>query len=173
MKTIDIQIDSQGIATVTIDVKDRSMNVMTAEFLADWAETVDTITNNDEIKGAVVASGKETFFAGGDLIGFADPRDIAFACDYDKMRTALEVPLEALKSRRASRSLWTRRSLGPPRRQPNRPPPSCSLDQWPGLVRRMQVHRAARCFPARARLVLARRGARLAGVPLRDLSPGC
>lgn len=35
MKTIDYQIDKDGIAILTLDVKDKPMNVMTPEYMAD------------------------------------------------------------------------------------------------------------------------------------------
>jgi 3-hydroxyacyl-CoA dehydrogenase/enoyl-CoA hydratase/3-hydroxybutyryl-CoA epimerase len=67
MKTIDIDIED-GIAIVTIDVKDRSMNVMTPAFLEDLSATVDRIATDDGITGAVITSGKEAFMAGADLV---------------------------------------------------------------------------------------------------------
>lgn len=67
MKTIDIKIDADGVALLTIDVKDRPMNVMTAEFVSDIAEAAAKIAGDDGIKGAVLASGKDSFMAGGDL----------------------------------------------------------------------------------------------------------
>jgi len=70
MKTIDFQVDKDGIAILMIDVKDRPMNVMTADFIADITEAAGKIATDDSIKGAVVASGKESFMAGGDLKEF-------------------------------------------------------------------------------------------------------
>lgn len=67
MKTINFEIDSDGIALLTIDVKDRPMNVMTAEFISDIAEAAEKIATDDNVKGAVLASGKDSFMAGGDL----------------------------------------------------------------------------------------------------------
>jgi 3-hydroxyacyl-CoA dehydrogenase/enoyl-CoA hydratase/3-hydroxybutyryl-CoA epimerase len=67
MKTIDIDIQD-GIAIVTIDVKDRAMNVMTPGFLEDLAAAVDRIATDDTITGAVMTSGTEAFMAGADLV---------------------------------------------------------------------------------------------------------
>ena len=67
MKTIDIDIQG-GIAVATIDVKDRSMNVMTPGFLEDLSASVDRIATDDDIAGAVITSGKEAFMAGADLV---------------------------------------------------------------------------------------------------------
>lgn len=75
MKTIDIRIDADGIALVSIDVKDRSMNVMTPEFLDDLSAAVDRIATDAAVKGAVITSAKESFMAGADLHGLVEAFD--------------------------------------------------------------------------------------------------
>ncbi|HEX7062766.1 MAG TPA: 3-hydroxyacyl-CoA dehydrogenase NAD-binding domain-containing protein [Woeseiaceae bacterium] len=86
MNTIDMQIDGDGVALLTIDVPDRPMNVMTPEFLADLATAVERVTTDDAIRGAVIASGKDAFMAGADLhelvVTFAerDPQALLAAC---------------------------------------------------------------------------------------------
>ncbi len=72
MKTIEFAVDSDGVALLTIDVKERSMNVMTPEFLADLSVAVDKLVADDNIKGAVITSGKDSFMAGADLIGLVE-----------------------------------------------------------------------------------------------------
>ena len=67
MKTIEFKIDADGIAVLTVDVKDKPMNVMTPEFVDDIAEAAEKISTDDQIKGAVVTSGKSSFMAGADL----------------------------------------------------------------------------------------------------------
>jgi len=67
MKTIDYQVDSDGIALVTVDVKDKPMNVITPEFMDEIAEVADRIAGDAAVKGAVVTSGKDSFMAGADL----------------------------------------------------------------------------------------------------------
>ncbi|NNF15256.1 MAG: 3-hydroxyacyl-CoA dehydrogenase [Gammaproteobacteria bacterium] len=66
MKTIDFQTED-GVALLTIDVKDRSMNVLTPEFIADLQEAIARVVSDDAIKGAVITSGKSSFIAGADL----------------------------------------------------------------------------------------------------------
>jgi 3-hydroxyacyl-CoA dehydrogenase/enoyl-CoA hydratase/3-hydroxybutyryl-CoA epimerase len=68
MNTIDINIDGDGIAVATIDVKDRSMNVLTPEFMSELGEFVEQVATDDKIKGAVLTSGKDSFIAGADLM---------------------------------------------------------------------------------------------------------
>ncbi|WP_405228871.1 3-hydroxyacyl-CoA dehydrogenase NAD-binding domain-containing protein [Lentisalinibacter sediminis] len=67
MNTIDFQVDGDGIATITIDVKDRPMNVLTPEFMAELKESIEKVASDDAIKGAVITSGKDSFLAGADL----------------------------------------------------------------------------------------------------------
>ena len=68
MQTITFDIDADGIATLTIDVPDQSMNVIGPEFLADLEEAITRISSEEAIKGAVIASGKDSgFMAGMDL----------------------------------------------------------------------------------------------------------
>jgi len=69
MKTIDYKVDSDGVAIVTVDVKDKPMNVITPEFMDDVAAVADKISSDDKVKGAVVTSGKSSFMAGADLKG--------------------------------------------------------------------------------------------------------
>ncbi len=63
MKTIDYKIDKDGVAILTIDVKDRSMNVMTPAFLQDLSDAVDKVAGDDKVKGAVITSAKDSFMA--------------------------------------------------------------------------------------------------------------
>ena len=67
-KSIRIEVDAQGIATLTIDLPDRSMNVITPAFTAEFAEAVERIVGDSAIKGAIITSGKPAFIAGADLM---------------------------------------------------------------------------------------------------------
>lgn len=67
MQTIDLRIDKDGVAILTVDVKDRPMNVMTPEFIADVAEAAEKIAGDVKVRGAVITSGKDSFMAGADL----------------------------------------------------------------------------------------------------------
>ena len=67
METITFEIDNDGVALVTVDVKDKPMNVITNEFMDDIFEVAEKISSDDAIKGAVVTSGKDSFMAGADL----------------------------------------------------------------------------------------------------------
>jgi 3-hydroxyacyl-CoA dehydrogenase / enoyl-CoA hydratase / 3-hydroxybutyryl-CoA epimerase len=71
MKTIKLDIDGNGIATITIDLPERSMNVLTPELIAELNAAIDGIAGDAAVKGAVLASGKEAFCAGADLLDLA------------------------------------------------------------------------------------------------------
>lgn len=75
MNTFEINTDSDGIAVITIDLKDRSMNVVTPEFIIEFDQTIDRIASDDDIKGVVIASGKSSFNAGADLLDIVDEID--------------------------------------------------------------------------------------------------
>jgi 3-hydroxyacyl-CoA dehydrogenase/enoyl-CoA hydratase/3-hydroxybutyryl-CoA epimerase len=67
LKDFRLEVDSDGIALLTWDMPGRSMNVFTMEVLRELAEIVEHVATNSAIKGAVVASGKDTFSGGADL----------------------------------------------------------------------------------------------------------
>ncbi|MEP4247154.1 3-hydroxyacyl-CoA dehydrogenase NAD-binding domain-containing protein [Tateyamaria sp.] len=59
--------DADGIATITWDVADKSMNVMSFEGLGTLNDLIDDALGDDAVKGIVVTSGKDTFAGGMDL----------------------------------------------------------------------------------------------------------
>jgi len=68
MSTIAFDIDGDGIATLTIDVPGQSMNVIGPDFITDLDAAITRIASEEGIKGAVIASGKDSgFMAGMDL----------------------------------------------------------------------------------------------------------
>ena len=72
MNTLELKTGSDRIAVITIDLKDRSMNVVSPEFIADFDQAIDQIVGDDNIRGAVVTSGKSSFVAGADLLQIVD-----------------------------------------------------------------------------------------------------
>jgi len=63
--TIRYDVDNVGIATLTIDAPNQSMNVIDAQFVADLETVTDRLASDDAVKGAVIASGKDSGFMGG------------------------------------------------------------------------------------------------------------
>ncbi len=63
-----VEVDGDGIALVTIDLKGQSMNVWNEALMTEFSAFVDRLASDDAIKGAVIASGKASgFLAGADL----------------------------------------------------------------------------------------------------------
>ncbi len=67
-ETFTVDIDSDGIALVTIDLPGQSMNVWNEALITEFKAFVDEFIGNDDIKGVVITSGKKSgFLAGADL----------------------------------------------------------------------------------------------------------
>ncbi|KQT85904.1 FAD-dependent oxidoreductase [Aurantimonas sp. Leaf443] len=64
-KSFTLETDADGIALVTWDMEDRSMNVFTEAVMAELAALIETIAADAAIKGAVITSGKKGSFTGG------------------------------------------------------------------------------------------------------------
>jgi 3-hydroxyacyl-CoA dehydrogenase/enoyl-CoA hydratase/3-hydroxybutyryl-CoA epimerase len=62
-----VDVDAEGIALVTWNMPDRSMNVFTEEVMNELDKIIDQVVADAGIKGAVITSGKETFSGGADL----------------------------------------------------------------------------------------------------------
>ena len=68
--TIKFDLDNDGIATLTIDLPNQSMNVINGDLQRDLTSLIEKIGSDDTIKGAVITSGKTSgFMAGADLKG--------------------------------------------------------------------------------------------------------
>lgn len=71
-ETIKYDIDADGIALLTIDVPNQTMNVINQQFITDMTALVEKVATDETIKGAVITSGKATgFMAGADLKGIS------------------------------------------------------------------------------------------------------
>jgi 3-hydroxyacyl-CoA dehydrogenase/enoyl-CoA hydratase/3-hydroxybutyryl-CoA epimerase len=65
---IDWQLDDEGILTLTMDDPDQRANTMNEAFQSSLAATVDRLyAERDGLRGVIITSAKNTFFAGGDL----------------------------------------------------------------------------------------------------------
>ncbi|WP_417470991.1 3-hydroxyacyl-CoA dehydrogenase NAD-binding domain-containing protein [Maricaulis sp.] len=67
LKNFNFEIDSDGIALVTFDSPGKSMNVISADVMADFDTLTTKIASDDNVKGVVITSGKDAFCAGADL----------------------------------------------------------------------------------------------------------
>ena len=80
--TIHWQADADGIVTLTIDMPGQPVNTMNAAFQQALSDAVDRLeSGRDAVRGVILASAKDTFFAGGDLRELiAIPADGAGEC---------------------------------------------------------------------------------------------
>ena len=70
MQTLKVSVDPDGIALITIDLPDRSMNVLTPQLTLDLQAAVEQVADTSAIRGAILTSGKPgSFVAGADLHG--------------------------------------------------------------------------------------------------------
>jgi 3-hydroxyacyl-CoA dehydrogenase/enoyl-CoA hydratase/3-hydroxybutyryl-CoA epimerase len=76
------QRSSNGVVFISIDVKDRPVNVLTPELHKALGEAAVMLAEDSHAIGAVIHSGKSSFMAGGDL-----KRIVQF---YDMQRSAIE-----------------------------------------------------------------------------------
>jgi 3-hydroxyacyl-CoA dehydrogenase / enoyl-CoA hydratase / 3-hydroxybutyryl-CoA epimerase len=77
MTDFTMQKDADGVATITWDVADKSMNVMSVEGLEALDDLIDDALGDDAVKGIVITSGKDTFAGGMDLNLLARMKDEA------------------------------------------------------------------------------------------------
>ncbi|MDU0342189.1 3-hydroxyacyl-CoA dehydrogenase NAD-binding domain-containing protein [Bosea rubneri] len=68
--------DADGIATLTWDMPERSMNVITPQVMEELNQVVDKVASDEAIKGCVIVSGKESFSGGADLTMLQGLRDL-------------------------------------------------------------------------------------------------
>ncbi len=62
-----LETDADGIALVTWDVAGKSMNLIDATMMSELEQVVDATTADADVKGVVIASGKDSFSGGADL----------------------------------------------------------------------------------------------------------
>ncbi|WP_172330462.1 3-hydroxyacyl-CoA dehydrogenase NAD-binding domain-containing protein [Mangrovicoccus sp. HB161399] len=67
MADFSYEVDGGGVAVITWDVPEKSMNVMSLEGLALFEELIDRALADDAVKGVVFTSGKDSFAGGMDL----------------------------------------------------------------------------------------------------------
>jgi 3-hydroxyacyl-CoA dehydrogenase/enoyl-CoA hydratase/3-hydroxybutyryl-CoA epimerase len=62
-----VETGSDGIAIVTWDSPDRSMNIFTAKVMQELDAIVDQVVADASVKGAVIVSAKKDFSGGADI----------------------------------------------------------------------------------------------------------
>jgi 3-hydroxyacyl-CoA dehydrogenase/enoyl-CoA hydratase/3-hydroxybutyryl-CoA epimerase len=91
MSSIRFEVDANGIALVSMDVPQRSMNVLTAALIQDLRQALELIASTDTIRGAILTSGKASgFLAGGDLTDLVNAFDSGMTAA-DGAKTSREI----------------------------------------------------------------------------------
>ena len=67
MADFTMKTGDDGVAIITWDVQEKSMNVANEQAFYDLESCIDQVLSDDAIKGAVITSGKSTFAGGMDL----------------------------------------------------------------------------------------------------------
>ncbi len=67
LKAFRLAVDRDGVALLTWDMPNRSMNVIDLDTMADLETVIATVSADPTIKGCIVTSGKEAFSGGADL----------------------------------------------------------------------------------------------------------
>ena len=67
MANFQIDVDADGIALITWNMAERSMNVITTSVIEELGALVDKVTADAAIRGAIVTSSKDAFCGGADL----------------------------------------------------------------------------------------------------------
>jgi 3-hydroxyacyl-CoA dehydrogenase/enoyl-CoA hydratase/3-hydroxybutyryl-CoA epimerase len=91
---IDLSIGDEGIAVITWNMADRSMNVLNDASMAAFAETVTKVIEDDAVKGVIITSAKKDFIAGADLFAMIQADDAQAIFDmsqgFHKLTRAME-----------------------------------------------------------------------------------
>ena len=67
MSDVTYEVDSDGVAVVTWDLENRSMNVLNFQSLGEYRQIIEKLIGDDAVKGIVLRSAKDAFIAGADL----------------------------------------------------------------------------------------------------------
>ena len=77
MSDFHYSTDADGVATITWDIPNRSMNVLSMEGLRELDAHIDVALADDAVKGVVITSGKADFAGGMDLNVIAKMKEMA------------------------------------------------------------------------------------------------
>ncbi|MES2025583.1 MAG: enoyl-CoA hydratase-related protein [Pseudomonadota bacterium] len=86
MNVFRYEKDDAGIVTVIMDMAG-PVNAMNAEYLEAMEQTLLRLEQESRLRGVVLASGKKTFFAGGDIKDMMNIRPEEYASFYERLLT--------------------------------------------------------------------------------------
>ncbi len=92
---LNINVDSDGIATVEFDYPNKSQNILNAASMGAYATQMQKLLADPSVKGIVLASAKKDFIAGGDLAELGAATDAAAfhqsIADWHKLMRGIEL----------------------------------------------------------------------------------
>jgi 3-hydroxyacyl-CoA dehydrogenase/enoyl-CoA hydratase/3-hydroxybutyryl-CoA epimerase len=88
MDNMKYEVDSDGVALITWDMPDRSMNVLNRGSQDDLEACIDKALADEAVKGIVLTSGKNAFVAGADLDSMSSSSAKAGSAPRSKEETA-------------------------------------------------------------------------------------
>ena len=91
---IDIDIAADGIATLTWNMADRSMNVLNDASMAAFGAAVAQVVADDAVTGVIVTSAKRDFIAGADLFALIQADDAQTVFDMSRGLHAVSRTME-------------------------------------------------------------------------------
>jgi len=66
--TLTTSRDTDGILTISVDIADRPMNVLTPAFLEELDACIEQLVADHSLRGAIITSAKPSFIAGADIM---------------------------------------------------------------------------------------------------------
>ncbi len=94
MQHMTLSIDAEGIALVTLDHARESMNLVSAEWIAEFAALVETLAADAAVRGVILTSAKAAFMAGADLKMFTRRFTKAEALETSRVPTQMHRRME-------------------------------------------------------------------------------
>ena len=83
MTDFTMKTDADGVAIITWDVAEKSMNVLSLDGWGELDACVDKALADDAVKGIIITSGKDTFAGGMDLNVIAKMKEVRWAANPD------------------------------------------------------------------------------------------
>ena len=75
-ETIHYSVDTDGIATLLLDLPGKSMNVLSGAVIEDLSRCIEKVATTDGVKGGILTSAKASFVSGADITELVNAYDL-------------------------------------------------------------------------------------------------
>ena len=99
MRHIALETGADGVAILTLNNADESMNVVSDDWLGEMNEAIAQLRANDAVTGVIITSGKKAFMAGADLKAMVSAYGnltVKQAYEFSQKATAMHRALETM-----------------------------------------------------------------------------